>query len=113
MEVYKLEVLIIHLEVDTAPPVPLERDKIGEQHVKSLTKLITRYNQRVLPESSLFDTCGATNRGYFSVLRPYVTRIYSSPTSILFANIQNKNRRGYSNYCPALRPEKCSRKTLR
>jgi len=32
---YKLEVLIIHREDDTAPPVPWEREKIGEPDVNN------------------------------------------------------------------------------
>lgn len=30
---YRLDVLIIHCEVDTAPPAPWEREKIGEPDV--------------------------------------------------------------------------------
>ena len=33
------------------------------------------------------NTCGTANRNYFKVLTPYVTWIYSSPTSILIVQI--------------------------
>lgn len=39
---YKLEVLIIQREDDTALPVPWEREKIGEPDVDKLIKLTTR-----------------------------------------------------------------------
>ena len=43
---YRLDVLIGHFEVDTASPVPWERDKVGKPHVKNKLAFILFFETR-------------------------------------------------------------------